>query len=194
LFILQANAFALMDVQYHTKLWLLGDEDAFKEIFDFYYPRLYRYAFRYLKSEAPAEDLSMEVLAGIWEKKQSIRPETFENYLFTAARNRLINHWQRKIEGLLSLDAINMDEPAHAPAFHNDAILSKELETVYRDSLSALPPQRRLIFQLHRSEHLSYKEIAKRLDISPKTVENQISAALKQLRGAMLRYLASIIL
>ena len=193
---MQVNAFALLDkdLQYLIKLWLMGNEEAFREIFDFYYPRLYRFALRYLKSETLAEDFVMEVLAGIWEKKHYIRQhETFENYLFTAARNRLINGWQRKIEKLLSLDAITLDNSAEAPVFHDDAILSKELETVYRNSLSALPAQRRLIFQLHRSEQLSYKEIARRLDISPKTVENQIGAALKQLRGAMLRYLASII-
>jgi len=180
------------DIQYQTKLWLQGDEDAFRQIFTYYYPRLYRYAMRYLKNEAPAEDFSMEVLARVWEKKRTIHDyKTFENYLFTAARNRLINHWQRRVEGLLSLDAAN---PGNNPGYFEDAMLSKELENVYRNSLSALPDQRRLIFHLHRNEQLSYKEIASTLNISPKTVENQIGAALKQLRVAMMQYLTSIIL
>jgi RNA polymerase sigma-70 factor (ECF subfamily) len=75
-----------------------------------------------------------------------------------------------------------------------DPVLSKELEATYNSSLSDLPPQRRKVFLLHRNEHLSYKEIAQKLDISPKTVENHIGAALKQLRVAMLQYLTSIIL
>ena len=181
------------DIQYSINQWLLDDENAFKEIFTYYYPRLYRFAFRYLKNEVMAEDLSMEVLARIWEKKKRLHSATFENYLFTAARNRLINLWQRKVEGLLSLDTVQKGQPDNDPAFMDDAILSKELETIYRSSLSALPEQRRLIFHLHRNEHLSYKEIASKLNISPKTVENQVGAALKQLRIAMLHYLTLII-
>ena len=186
------------DIQYRVKLWLQNDEDAFKGIFTYYYPLLYRYAFRYLKSQTLSEDLAMEVLTKIWEKKAAISDHrTFENYLFTAARNRLINHWQRRIEGLLSLEMIGEGEES---AFikdqmqHQDVILSKELDSVYRKSLSELPARRRLIFQLHRNEQLSYKEIAGELSISPRTVENHIAAALKQLRVALHQYLTSIML
>jgi RNA polymerase sigma-70 factor (ECF subfamily) len=185
-------------IQYQVKLWLQDDEDAFKGIFAYYYPLLYRYAYRYLKNETLSEDMTMEVLTRVWEKKAAITDcGTFENYLFTAARNQLINHWQRRVDGLLSLDLVQAEEGADAvrePAFSHDLILSKELEALYRKSLSKLPAQRRLIFQLHRNEQLTYKEIAGRLNISPRTVENQIAAALKQLRMAMLQYLTSIIL
>ena len=188
----------VQDIQYQIRLWLQGDENAFREIFTWYYPRLYRYAYRYLKNEAAAEDLGMEVLAAIWERKTSVNQAgTFENYLFTTARNRLINQWRRKIDGLLSLDTVAADQlpqGAGSPALTDEPVLSKELETIYRNSLLELPAQRRLIFHLHRSEHLSYKEIAGKLNISPRTVEHQISAALRQLRIAMLQYLHSIIL
>ena len=186
------------DIQYQVGQWLRGDEDAFRAIFAWYYPRLYRYAFRYLKHETIAEDLAMEVLARVWEKKTTITiQETFENYLFTAARNRLITHWQQKIDGLLSLDTAGVwdtGKTSRSPVPADDLVLSKELELMYHNSLSALPAQRRLIFHLHRNEQLSYKEIASKLNISPKTVENQIGAALKQLRVLMLQYLNSILL
>jgi len=183
-------------IQQKVMLWLRDDEDAFKAIFTYYYPLLYRYSFRYLKSEVLSEDLAMEVLTKIWEKKALItNAVTFENYLFTAARNRLINHWQRRVDNLLSLDSLR-DGKAEVgePAVIQDLVLSRELESVYRESLSQLPAKRRLIFQMHRNEHLSYKEIAGQLNISPRTVENQIAAALKQLRVAMVQYLNSIIL
>ena len=186
------------DIHHQIKRWLQKDEKAFEQIFHYYYPRLYRYAFRYLKNEFWAEELSMEVLARVWERKSAItHAETFENYLFTAARNHLINHWQRKIDGLLSLETLPAevaDIPGKNASAESDPVLAKELETLYHDSLSHLPPQRRLVFLLHRNDHLSYKEIAQKLDISPKTVENHIGAALKQLRVAMLQYLASVIL
>ncbi|TDW99034.1 RNA polymerase sigma-70 factor [Dinghuibacter silviterrae] len=181
------------DIHQLIKRWLQKDEKAFEQVFYYYYPRLYRYAFRYLKNEFWAEELSMEVLTRVWERRSAItHAETFENYLFTAARNHLINHWQRKIDSLLSLETLPADA-ADAPGRY-DPILSKELETFYHNSLSDLPPQRRLIFLLHRNDHLSYNEIALKLKISPKTVENHIGAALKQLRVAMLQYLASVIL
>jgi RNA polymerase sigma-70 factor, ECF subfamily len=179
-----------MDIYHHINLWLQDEEKAFEDVFNFYYPRLYRYAFRYLKNDFWAEELAMEVLGSVWEKKSFIRPETFENYLFTAARNRLINQWQRKIDGLLSLDAL----PAEGAAAACDPVISRELEVIYNDKLSELPPQRRLVFLLHRDEHLSYKEIAGKLEISPRTVENHIAAALKQLRVALTQYLTSVIL
>ena len=184
-------------IKFQVRQWLRGEDEAFRQLFAWYYPRLYRYAYRYLKSNASAEDLSMEVLARVWEKKSVIREETFENYLFTAARNRLINYWQRKIDGLLSLEILQ-DSDTHdlsgSPDPSGDPVLSRELENVYRESVGALPAQRRLIFQLHRHDQLSYKEIAAKLNISPKTVENQIGAALKQLRVALLQYLGSVIL
>ncbi|GGB03463.1 RNA polymerase sigma-70 factor [Puia dinghuensis] len=185
------------NIQYQIKLWLKNEEKAFEEVFKYYYPRLFRYAFRYLKNDFWAEELSMEVLGRVWERKPVITHESFENYLFTAARNHLINHWQRKIDGLLSLEALPTEGEGIAgkdDASAYDPVLSRELETVYNDSLSELPPQRRLIFHLHRNEHLSYKEIASKLHISPRTVENHIAAALKQLRVAMMQYLTSIIL
>jgi RNA polymerase sigma-70 factor (ECF subfamily) len=186
------------EIHYQIKLWLQDEEKAFEELFGYYYPRLYRYAFRYLKSEFWAEDLSMEVLARVWEKKTAITNyETFENYLFTAARNHLINHWQRKIDALISLESLPAevaDIQSKDVSSSYDPVLSKELETVYHNSLSELPPQRRMIFLLHRNDRLSYKEIARKLNISPRTVENHIGAALKQLRVTMMQYLTSIIL
>lgn len=184
------------DIHQNIKLWLQHDEKAFEEVFAYYYPRLYRYAFRYLKNEFWAEELSMEVLARVWEKKTAITDyETFENYIFTAARNHLINHWHRKIDKMLSLETLQEEVVgSQSNISSSDPILFREMEAVYNNTLSELPPQRRLIFLLHRNERLSYKEIASKLNISPKTVENHIGSALKQLRVAMLQYLHSFFL
>jgi RNA polymerase sigma-70 factor (ECF subfamily) len=91
----------------------------------------------------------------------------------------------------LALDAAG--EPTE-PAAANDPVLYKELELRYRKSLESLPEQRRRIFLLHREQHLSYRQIAEQLNISPKTVENQVAATLKQLRSQLAQSLASLIL
>lgn len=182
------------DIQHQIRLWLQDEEIAFEKVFNHYYPRLYRYAFRYLKNGFWAEELAMEVLGRVWEKKSAIRHDTFENYLFAAARNHLISSWQRKIDGLLSLEALPETAITGGDISAYNAVISRELETIYNNKLSELPPQRRLIFRLHRNEHLSYKEIASKLDISSRTVENHIAAALKQLRVSMMQFLNSFIL
>ena len=180
-----------MHIQDSVQEWMQGDEAAFEAVFYHYYPRLKRYLVRYIKSETSAEDMAMEVLTKLWQKKEALRDSnTFENYLFTMARNRMINQLRVKINEWLSLE--NLVEGAANESY--DPLLLKELENVYHESVAVLPVQRRTIFMLHRNENLTYKEIAHQLGISPKTVENQLSAALKQLRLAMTQYLTSIIL
>lgn len=171
--------------------WLQGDDDAFEDVFRYYQPRLFRYTVKYLRSEVRAEDATMEILVKLWQKRNTITGvATFENYLFTIARNYLVNEWRKRIDSLLSLEEVGHQLSNTGP----DIVLHKELDKTYRQSLSALPEQRRKVFLMHREESLTYKEIAEKLDISPRTVENQMSAALKHLRSSLAQHLSSILL
>jgi RNA polymerase sigma-70 factor (ECF subfamily) len=77
--------------------WLQGDDTAFEAVFLYFRPRLLRYTFRYLKNETASEDLTTEVLVKAWQHKSSItNPATFENYLFTIARNKLIKRGKKE--------------------------------------------------------------------------------------------------
>lgn len=177
----------------NTKIrqWLQGDDSAFECIFHQYYPRITAYYHKYMQDHTFSEDMTMEVLVKVWRNRHVIRTASlFENYLFTIARNHLINAWRKKIDTLLSLDTAS----GYADARETDTLLYKELETAYKQGLSVLPEQRRRIFLMHREENLSYREIAARLHISPKTVENQISATLKLLRTRLAEHLTSILL
>ena len=169
--------------------WIRGDDTAFGDLFNYYRPRIYRYALRYIKDETRSEDIAMEVLVKIWRSREKITaPETFENYLFTIARNHIISEWRKTLSALLTLDAAETESaPAHDPLAY------RELKKAYQAGLSALPEQRRRIFLMHREEHLSYRQIAEQLDISPKTVENQIGATLKHLRSKLSGHLNSFI-
>lgn len=178
------------DIQQNIVSWLQGDHTRYEAIFFHYHPRLYKYIVRFIKDHEWAEEMVMDVLYKVWEKRKDIREETFENYMFTIARNLLISAWRKKVDSLLSLD-----EAAQTPAESGlDTLVYKELEHVYQQSLAALPRQRRRIFLLHRQENMSYRQIAEQLQLSPKTVENQMASALKHLREAMIRYLHSVIL
>jgi RNA polymerase sigma-70 factor (ECF subfamily) len=176
------------NIPHLVKQWLQGDDDAFRPLFTYYYAGVKKYVLRCIKNDSWAEDIAIEVLARLWEKRQVIQEETFENYLFTIARNKIINHWERRIDILLSLDLPEAEMAAGTTSFN--PLLQKELEKVYREGVAEMPEQRRTVFLLHRNEQLNYKQIAARLNISPKTVESQMTSALKHLRAAMLRYLA----
>ena len=169
--------------------WLQGDDQAFEPVFYHYQPRLYRYAFKYLHHRNHAEDITTDILVSLWQKRDTITSAaTFENYLFTIARNSLVSAWRKRIDILLSLDHADQ-----SPAAGMDTPIYKELEATYRRSLSLLPEQRRKIFLLHREANLTYQEIAEQLAISPKTVENQISATLKHLRASLSQYLTTLL-
>lgn len=157
--------------------WLEGEEKKFAAIYNYYRPKVYKYAFRYLKNHAAAEEIASEVMIKVWQKRETINAFTFENYLFTIVRNLLITEWRRTQNNLTSIDS-EEQIPSPEPGYSSH----KELEATYFNTLQELSPQRRKIFVMHREQQLTYKEIAVRLDISPKTVENQISATLKQLR------------
>lgn len=169
--------------------WLQGDDKAFEMVYRYYYSRLHSFIFKYIRDKMETEDMVAEVLLRVWQKRNSIKANTFENYLFTIARNLLITAWRKKIDFLFSLDAV--DE--NLSNSDSDSLIYKELTEVYQQSLNDLPEQRRRIFLMHREESLTYNEIADKLHISPKTVENQMSASLKHLRSSLSQYLASVI-
>jgi RNA polymerase sigma-70 factor, ECF subfamily len=178
-----------LEISESINQWLENDDAAFEVVFHYYRPRLLMYARRYLKSENAAEDLTTEVLVKMWQNRQSItNTATFENYLFTIARNMVIKAWQKKVDSLLLLEeGGHVAEASKA----NDSVLYKELEQQYQQGLAVIPEQRRRIFLLHREHNLTYREIARHLNISPKTVENQIALTLKQLRLQLSHYLSS---
>lgn len=181
------------DITAQIYAWLQGDDAAFEAVYYHYKGRLLRYTRKFLKSESHAEDITTEVLVKLWQSRSAItNATTFENYLFTIARNRLIKEWQKTIDTMLSLESAG-ELPDMAGA-GDLVILTKELEHCYRESLKNLPEQRRRIFLLHRDGNLNYNQIAAQLHISPKTVENQIAAALKYLRTRLAQYLLSVMI
>ena len=159
-----------------------GDECAFKEIFLAYYPRLCALAADYLKSHDLGREVVQEVFLGIWERRRSWHPEgPLRPYLYRAVCNRSINHIKK-----------HQTRREAASHYAKTAVISennvdhefdlKELNKILWEAVAKLPKKRYLIFVLHRRHQLSYKEIAQSMDISVKTVENQMGQALKFLR------------
>lgn len=166
-----------------------GQTPAFEMLFKTYYKPLCRYANTYLKDPDGAEEIVQGAFIGLWEKRKAITIETsLKSYLYRAVRNSCLNelkHEQVKQRHLASesLKEEAQSEPADHLAIH------VELEEKIRAAIQTLPEQCRLIFTMSRFEELKYQEIADQLNLSVKTVENQMGKALKLMRAQLKEYL-----
>jgi RNA polymerase sigma-70 factor (ECF subfamily) len=150
----------------------------FQQVFDTWYNALCNYACSYLKDTDICEDIVQETFIRIWEDRpQIIRTEGIRYYLFTAVRNNCISYLRKaKRHSTMDLD----DQPA---AYIQDKEEEPDYRTLVRKAIDELPPRCREVFLLSRFSNMTYKEIAGSLDISEKTVENQMTKALKMMRA-----------
>lgn len=158
-----------------------GNMVAFGSLYKIYSFRLYRFALGYLKSEEEAEELVQEVFTKIWEKRKELRAEcSFKSFLFTIAFNIIRKHFRTRAR--LS-DYLQHNNNDRADDFTVEITAYNSLKQYIDQLVDQLPPRRREIFTKSRFDGLSITEIATQLNISHKTVENQITEALRFLRS-----------
>ena len=153
-------------------------EKEFRELYLNYHPIIFKVAVYILKEESSAEDIVQEIFMKIWNK-QSILSEVdnLKTYLISMTRNMAFD--KLKAQKKESEHILQLERAPEEEEFTEDDEFRKVLEK----AVSQLPPKCRLIFSLSRFEGLSNDEIAEYLEISKRTVETQISLALKSFRG-----------
>jgi RNA polymerase sigma-70 factor (ECF subfamily) len=166
-----------------------GDQSAFEMIFKNHYKPLCNYAFTFLRDRDEAEEIVQATFLTVWEKKESIAIESsLKAYLYRAVRNSCLNAKKH-----IKIKQKHSEETLHIADNSNEAVLetviSSELDQKIGAAIMELPEQCRLVFKLSRYENLKYQEIADQLNISIKTVENQIGKALKIMREHLKEYL-----
>jgi RNA polymerase sigma-70 factor (ECF subfamily) len=164
-----------------------GNEKAFDTLFLKYYPGLCAYARQFVEF-ADAEEIVQDVMLWFWENRSMQVFETsLKNYLFKAVKNRCITLINRNELRRLIISRIqeDMETVYDDPDFYTVRELSERIES----ALAELPETYREAFELHRFHNLSYKKIAARLNLSPKTVDYRIQQALKILRIKLKDYL-----
>ena len=157
-------------------------EWALKEIFNRYNRRLLRFSTSLLDDYDVAKDIVQEVFIDLWNRRHSSRIQILSGYLLKAVKFQVL----KKIRSERLLD--HHLETAQKILHVNETEASinvKELEQILMESMNKLSPRSKEVFFLSRFEYLSNKEISKRLDISPKTVEIHITRALNFLRTSM---------
>lgn len=161
----------------------VDDHKAFKTLYNRYWPTLYQSAYNVCRDRETCMDICQEVFVWFWEHRGSVHfVATVKGYLLAAVKYKMISHLRK---GLVK-DKFDLSAKSSSEAYTiEEAIELKELQSIILHFVNALPPKCAEIFRLSRNEHLSNKEIAHKLAISEKTVENQITIALKKLKGSL---------
>jgi RNA polymerase sigma-70 factor (ECF subfamily) len=154
---------------------------AFESLYKSFHKMLWHYAKEMLKDEDEAEDTVQQIFIRIWEKRDSLLiSSSIKSYLFTSVRNACLKKMEKaaREKAIDPLESSEMERAGKA----QDPAQFKDLQTAIQTSIESLPERCRLIFKLSRFGGLTYTEIAKELELSVKTVENQMSKALQTLR------------
>lgn len=164
-----------------------GNTYAFEKLYFKYSKKLYNFAFGLLKNREDAEGIVQNVFMKIWETRLEINSElSFSGYIFRIAKNLLINKLKRRITEKVYLDYL-MTNPEDNNLPVEQEINYLELNLEIERLISNLPSKRREIFLLSQRECLTYREIAKKMNISVNTVNTQISKSLEYIREHLIK-------
>ena len=172
--------YQLYDNRILLELLSKGDESAFAEIYNRFWRKLFAISYNRLKSTEEAEDIVHDVFTSLWANRKKNNIESLDNYLATAAKYLVLAKIKKK-ERESIYNAISQQPPVFEMTIEASLHYKRILEIV-KSEVEKLPEKCRLIFTYSRNDGMSNKEIANELCISPKTVENQLNKAIKQLR------------
>jgi RNA polymerase sigma-70 factor (family 1) len=172
----------LSDIALLNLLKELDDRAAFNELYVRYWKVIFDIGSKKLRDNEMAEDLVHDLFVDLWNKRQQIVVQTsFVGYLYSMLNNRLIDEhrkvtYHRRVQSEIQHIAIDQDNGLF------DSLASRDLEEHLMTEVENLPTGMKQIFLMSRQDYLSNSEIAEKLSISPQTVKNQISSAIKRLR------------
>ena len=166
-----------------------GHLQSFETLFHHYYGYLCSYGEKFTRNHDTAEEIVQEFFVRLWEKREQINIESsVKNYFFRSIKNLCLNYIQH--QKIIDNHRKTLLKESLTDESYDDIYIEKELAVKIEESISLLPEKRREIFRLSREEGLKYHEIAKKLNISIKTVETQMSLAIKTLRDKLKDYSA----
>jgi RNA polymerase sigma-70 factor (family 1) len=179
-----------------------GDEQAFRQVFHYYTPKLQPFVINIVKSASVAEEIVQEVFLKLWINRQQVGDkDSPSSWLFTVAAHQSFSFLKKVATERRFIDRVK--QQMQYPVNENpteDKLFTRENDAMLKEAIEALPTQRQAIYRLSREENLSHRQIAAQLRISPNTVKNQMVSAVRSIReyirkaGALLLILVFIIL
>jgi len=159
------------------------EREALNLLFDLYFEPICHFVNSFVKNASLSEEIVSDVFFNLWVKRKTLKiTGNIKAYLYKAARNQAVSYMRKPSfthETLeLELEADNYTQPDHL-------LIQKESLNHWQKMIDRLPDRCRMVFTLHREENFTYKQIAELLEISEKTVENQMGKALKLLRESL---------
>lgn len=164
-----------------------GNQEVFHRVFRLFHPKVYAFALGLLKNETDAEDVAQLVFIKLWTNHSRLSSvENLDSYIFTIAKNTVLSQIAQRHQPEVDIDQLrNTDSNSATP---QEQIEAADLKLLIDLVVEQMPAQRQTVYRLSREEGLSNDEIAERLGIQKKTVENHLNLALGDLRE-MLKFL-----
>jgi RNA polymerase sigma-70 factor (ECF subfamily) len=159
-----------------------NDPKAIQSVIELYGNNMMRRALAYLRDKELAEDICQEVYYSLWKKRGEIRiSSSLAGYLSTMVKNKCLNYLKSNSK-IIKEDISALEFKKSAYSDSHSLLEASEMSDRLSDYIAQLPEQCRIVFEMSRFDHLTNAEIANRLGKSVKTVENQMSRALKELK------------
>ncbi len=157
------------------------DRKCFDEIFRLYYDEIFAYTMSLLDDVAAAKDILQNVFLKVWfnrDRLDASRP--LKGYLITSVRREVISWLRLKCNSSRSGESVAEVEAGHGDPY--SSVLARETDSLLRLAIEKLPPQRRRAFEMSMLENMTAKDIANKMNLSPRTVEHYIAAAKSEIK------------
>lgn len=179
----QVPMYSLMNNEGFLNALKQDDELAFNFLYDKHYKSLVAFITIYTRNKVLSEDIVQQSFILLWNKRQDMQfTGCPKNYLYTIAYNQFVDHYRKSVRKNYLLEELRVELLQNLIEEDED-ILDKRINKL-KKTIEELPPKCKKILLMSKQQGLKYKEIADRLDISPRTVEEQVRIAFKKIRKA----------
>lgn len=162
-----------------------GDESALTELYNKFWQSLFVSSYNILKDKELCEDIIQDIFMNIWHNREKLEINiSLKGYMYACARYQVFNQF-KKNKDKIHVELFEDLDKRFQYSTPETQLMHEELLEQINSIVEALPEKCQLVYKLSREEQLSHKEIAERLDISTKTVENHITKALHVIRLSM---------
>ncbi len=172
------------DEKYLLGLVSMGNEQAFRRIFDSYRDKLFSYACRITANDELAEELVMDTFLKVWMKRHDLAQiDRFDSYLYTIIRNQAFSAIKRIAHEAAIINELTLVTDTSTRCTE-ESVVYNNYKAIFYHAVSQLPPQQKRIYKLSRDKGLKYDEIALQLNLSKNTVKAHLKKAVSSLRTA----------
>ena len=168
------------------RIAVYDDEKAYKELFFLFYKALSQFAFSFVKSREMAEEIVSDVFINIWKGRKHLEEiDNLKTYLYISTKNISLKYLLKQHKQVaIAIDALTIELESND--IHPDQLMvTADMVNKITQAVNQLPPRCKLIYKFIKEDGLKYKDVAAILNVSIKTIDNQLAIALKKIGAAI---------